>query len=151
MERTKRRAAGRVARPLLAAALLAPVGCDWFDDPTPTEARVVFDGDAATPVRIVLSKRFVAGVDAQRVTRVELIRADTFFRTLPFDTTYDIRQERIFFAEGSVLEEELGNFSMQVLVNGERNFDETGPLTADLPFRFVYTFNQFVTSNIDVF
>ncbi|MGH7501618.1 MAG: hypothetical protein ACREL7_07650 [Longimicrobiales bacterium] len=133
---------------LLALGLGA--GCDWFDDPSPEEARVVIDGDAGTTITLIASSKFVAGVNELGVTRVEILESDTILTSLPFDRTFDIRGDYRFFVQASRLDADVGSLRMQVFVDEDREFDEAGSLLADAPFRFVYQFNQFLTDVIEV-
>ncbi len=141
----------RFATPaLLAALLLVPAGCGWFDDPSPDDARLFLEGETGTPVRVITSVSFVAGITDQRTTRVEILSADTAVVDLPFQRTYTIRDHQRFFVEAARLDADLQDFHMQVMIDDEDFFDDAGPLVDGEPYRFVYLFNQRVTRVIDV-
>jgi hypothetical protein len=133
---------------LLSMALVA--GCDWFSDPTPEEARVLISGSAGSTVELIVSSKFVAGVNDAGLTRVEIFESDTITTTLPFDRTFSIRGDYKFFAQAARTTADISSFRMEVFIDADREFDETGPLLAEAPFRFVFQFNQFLTDNIDV-
>ena len=135
-----------------AAALLlvgVAAGCGWFDDPSPDEARVVVQGDGGVPVRIIVSEQFVAGRTQAGTTQVEVLVSDTFDVVPPFDRTFDIRDEGRFFTQVSPLEGQT-DVRVRVLLDGRERYNDSGALTDAAPFRFVFLFNQFVTSNIEV-
>lgn len=134
--------------PLVLVALA--LGCDLFEDPTPEEARVVVSGDPAQPVQLIISSKFVAGVNSVGVTRVEILQSDTIVTTLPFDRTFSIRGDYRFFAQTAKINADLAQFRMQVFIDKDREFDQDGALLANSPFRFVYQFNQFLTDAIEV-
>lgn len=136
-------------RAVLLALAMGSGACGWFDDPSPDEARLVVESDAATPVRVVVSLRFVAGETEVGDTQVEVFQADTFDVTPPFDRTFGIREEQRFFAEVSRLEED-GRVRVRVYLDGDERFNDTGGLAEEGPFRFVFLFNQIVSRNIEV-
>jgi hypothetical protein len=135
---------------LLLFALGLAAGCDWFNDPSPREARVVIDGAAGPTIVLIASSKFVAGVNDVGVTRVEIIQSDTIVTSLPFDRTFNIEGDYRFFIQAARLDADVGSFRMQVFVNEDRKFDEGGSLLEDAPYRFVFQFNQFLTDVIDV-
>ena len=139
---------------LLVAALAGVTatvsGCDILNPPTPEEARVLIEGTPDTRVQLITSTRFASGVDAGGVTRVVVIAADTTHPTLPFQGTYRIRGDQRFLAVTSMADVEQPNIRMQVFVDRSREFDRGGPLTEGVFYRFVYTFNQNVTSVIEI-
>jgi hypothetical protein len=132
---------------VLATALLAG-GCGWFEDPRPNDARLVVEGEAGKEVRLITSSKFVASVNDAGQTRVVLFEADTVYTTLPIDKTFEIAADERFFAETSRLDTDLQTVRMKVFLDRNLRFDEDGPLIADKPYRFVYTFNQYVTREI---
>ena len=130
--------------------VLVAGGCAPFEDPAPREARLVLDGDVGASVRVVAATRFVARIRPNGRTQVDLATSDTLFRTLPFDTVYALGAEQRIFAEGRALQKDLLTFRMQVFLDGEVEFDVSGPLLRGSPLRFVYSFNQLLTPDIDV-
>jgi hypothetical protein len=134
---------------VLVTALLAG-GCGWFEDPRPNDARLVVEGEAGKEVRLITSSKFVASVNEAGQTRVVLFEADTVYTTLPIDKTYEIAADERFFAETSRLDSDLQSVRMKVFLDRDLRFDEDGPLVTNQPFRFVYTFNQQLTRDIQV-
>lgn len=135
---------------VLAAVALLAGGCGWFEDPSPNQARLVVNGEAGKQVRLIVSTRFVAAVDEQGLTRVVIFESDTVLTTLPVDRVVSIEEDQRFFAEAGRLDADLQTLRMEVYVDQRKQFDEDGPLVADKPFRFVYSFNQRVTRIIEV-
>lgn len=138
----------RYAIALIGAALLG--GCGLLDNPTPDEARLVIQGDAAKPVRVIISTDFVAQVNQLGQTEVVLFAADTLITTLPYVTVHAIEEHQRFFAEAARLDDDLETLQMQVFIDGRRQFEEGGRLLENQPYRFVYTFNQITTREIVV-
>jgi hypothetical protein len=132
---------------LVAAALLAG-GCGLLEDPSPNEARLVIQGEAGKPVRVIISTEFVATVNELEQTRVVIFVADTVVTTLPYETVYSIEDDQRFFAEAAWLDADLESVQMQVYIDRQKEFDQGGMLLEDQPYRFVYTFNQALTQDI---
>jgi len=135
---------------VLLLALAVGGGCSWFEDPSPEEARVLISGDPAAPIELIVSSRFVAGVNEDGLTRVVIIESDTILTALPFDRKFDIRGDYRFFAQAARRDADIGSMRMQVFIDSRQEFDADGPLVVDGPFRFVFQFNQFLTDAIDV-
>jgi hypothetical protein len=133
---------------LIAASLLA--GCGLLEDPSPEQARLVIQGDAGKQVRVITSTKFVAAVTEEGLTRVVIIEADTTFVTLPHDVTFSLKNDQRFFAEAARQDDDVQSLRMEVYVDRRKQFDEGGPLVVGQPYRFVYTFNQAVTREIQV-
>ena len=135
---------------MLAVAALVAGACSWFDDQVPNEARVVIEGEAGKTVRLIVSTKFLAGVNELGQTRVEIFQSDTIVTTLPYERVYTIEDDQRFFAETARLDADLQNVRMQVFVDDRRQFDEVGALLPGQPYRFVYMFNQALTRDIVV-
>ena len=133
---------------VLASASLLAGGCGLITDPSPDEARLVIQGEAGKPVRVIISTVFVAQVDENQRTRVVIIEADTMVTTLPYENVYAIDEDQRFFAEAARLDDDLETVHMQVFIDRRKEFDEGGVLLESQPYRFVYTFNQAVTQDI---
>jgi hypothetical protein len=131
-------------------ALLAVSACDSFDNPAPDEARVLIQGEAGALVRVIVSTRFVAGINDAGETRVEILQSDTVITTLPFDKVYDIEADQRFFVEAARLDDDLENVRMQVFLDNRVRFDEAGTLIEGTPYRFVFAFNQVILRDISV-
>jgi hypothetical protein len=136
----------RIAWVLLAAACLA--GCEWFEDPSPNEARLVIGGDTGKQVRLIISTVFVATVNEQGQTRVVMIESDTVFTSLPYEQRYNIEEDQRFFVEAARVETDPHQIRVQVFIDNRRECDVAGLLVQGDPFRFVYAFNQGVTQEI---
>ncbi len=132
---------------ILSAGLLA--GCDWFDDPSPDEARVSVTGDDGDQVMIWVSKQFLTGITTEGVTQVELFDADTLIRTIPWDTTINIRSEQRFFVRTVDADSVSSRARMQVWIDEDREYDREGPVDVS-QLLFLFTFNQPVTNAVEV-
>lgn len=139
----------RTAFQLLAVWLCAGCGL-LLENPAPKEARLVIDGEVGQSIRLTTSTSFVAAVNELGETRVELFVSDTVTVTLPYEKVYDIDKDHRYFAEAAWLDNDLENVRMQVYVDDRKQFDESGTLVQDHPYRFVYSFNQVVTRDIQV-
>jgi hypothetical protein len=136
---------------MLATTLLtAATACDWFEDLRPVEARVSIDGTPGSRVQVITSSRFVAGVNEVGVTQVSVIASDTAWPALPFEAKFQITADQRFLVQLSRFQEDVASVRMRVFVNDDRKFNEGGALLAETPYLFVYTFNQRLTSSIDV-
>jgi hypothetical protein len=133
---------------LMGSLLLAAAGC--IEDPTPEEAYLIVQGEADKPVRVIVSTEFVASVNEDGVTRIVLFAADTLVTTLPYEHRVRIEENQRFFAETARFDEDLQNIHMEVRIDEDVEFAEGGILIENGPFRFVYTFNQRVTREIQV-
>ncbi len=134
---------------IVLVAVLAVAGCGLLlDNPEPREARLVIDGEAGKPIRIITSTVFVAAVTEAGQTRVQLFVADTVITTLPYRRVYRIDEDHRYFVEAARLDNDLRALHMQVYVDDRKQFDESGVLIDGAPFRFVYAFNQMITREI---
>lgn len=130
--------------------LFAGSACNWLDDPSPDEARLMIDGPAGTRVHLITSTKLLAAVGTDGVTKVEVFEADTTSALLPFESTYSIRDDQAFLALASHLDANLETMRMRVFLDGTEEFDETGPLEEGIDYRFVYAFNQRITPVVDI-
>jgi hypothetical protein len=135
---------------LLVMSVLAGA-CGLVEDPTPEQVRLVIAGDIDKPVQLVVSTRFVAGVNDRGETLVELFISDTLVTSLPYSKVYEIRTDQRFFVEMARINNDLETIGMQVFVDERRIFGDTTSLVAGArPLRFVYMFNVPVTRVIEV-
>jgi hypothetical protein len=132
---------------LFCAVLLAG-GCDWFEDPSPEQARLLIQGEAGKSIRLIVSTKFASSVNEIGQTRVVIFESDTLMTTLPYEQVYRIDEDQRFFAEASRLDADLENVHMQVYVDEARHFDQAGRLLEGRPYRFVFSFNQAITRDI---
>lgn len=150
--RRQRRAAGWA---VLCGLLAGAGGCDWFEDPTPEQVRVLVTGEGGKPAALVMSQAFNAGVSEAGNTQVELFAADTIVRMLPFDTI--IRLEggaqvggaKRFFFEARRDEEDLSSVGVKIYLDSALRFDVGGPLATQV-YRWAYVFNQLFTGTVEV-
>jgi hypothetical protein len=133
------------------AATLFASGCGvLLDNPAPEEARLIIDGEAGKPIRVITSSVFVASVNDLGQTLVQLFEADTVFTTLPYQHVHGIDEDHRFFVEASRVDDDLESIHVEVYVDDRKQFDQGGTLIPDHPYRFVYTFNQATTRDIRV-
>ncbi len=123
-------------------------GCSIFDDPSPHDISVRLTGDAA--VEIILSKRFVAGVDEAGNTQVQVFGADTLYRTLPVDTVINVEVDRRLFVQVTPQGVDKATLGARVDVDARNVVSDSGDVFASDPWRYVYLFNQQVTRIVDV-
>lgn len=115
--------------------LLVTVGCG-LGPPEREEARAVVDGDnSEAPVQIVTSTEFTVAGGGQDGPSVSLFGADTVVRTLPYDTTFDIRTTRRFFVRAQTPEAATDTPSVdatiRVIVDGEERNRVQGDLATE--------------------
>lgn len=133
-----------------AALIFVLASCDWFDDPSPDQARLLIDGPTGTAVKLLTSTKFVAARRNDGVTAVEIVEADTTSVTLPFEASYNIRDDQRFLAWTSYLGTSIETMRMRVFLDGAKEFDEAGRLDEGIDYRFLYAFNQPVTDVIEI-
>jgi hypothetical protein len=137
----------------LFALVLAPGlgwACSTFEDPTPENISFRIEGPAGTTVEAIYSTQFVAGVDEQNVTRVQVFRSDTVLHLLPIDTVFDISIDRRFFVQVTPEGSDPTAVAVRVDVDDRTVLSDTGDLVAAEPWRYVYMFNQQLTRVVDV-
>lgn len=132
------------------AAALVLGACSLVEDPTPENILFRMNGEAGTQVQIVVSTEFVAGVDEFQVTQVQLFSADTVMAVLPVDTVVSVAVDRRFFVEVIPVAPDTMQVHVEVDVDTRQLLDRTGLVWQEVPFRFVYLFNQQLTQNINV-
>lgn len=133
---------------VLLASLIA--GCEAFQNITPELITFRMDGPAGQTVSIVYSKQFVAGLNEEGVTRVQVFGADTVVHTLPFDTVIDVRLERRIFLQGLVGPTDTLSVDVEIDADGRSLFSGTGDLFPDLPWLFLYQFNTLFSDDIEI-
>lgn len=124
--------------------------CSLVEDPTPENILFRMNGEAGTQVQIVVSTEFVAGVDEFEVTQVQLFSSDTITTVLPVDTVVSVAVPRRFFVEVIPVAPDTMQVHVEVDVDTRQLLDRTGLVWQEVPFRFVYLFNQQVTQDINV-
>ena len=143
----------RLSYSLLCVALLPALawGCNFPDQPPENISISIEARGAAQPLQMVFATQFVAGVNELGVTQVQLILADTMLITPPFDTTASIAVDRRFFVEALPEQADSAGLRVQIQIDGRDIYDEEGQVFPEIPFRFVYLFNQPTTRLIEVF
>ena len=139
-----------VKKLLVAAALVGISGCEIFDDPTPRNIFFEMRGEAGQQVRVIYSTQFVAGVNEFGITRVQVVRSDTILHEVPFTRAIDISIDRRWFVQAESLGSDTLEVHVIVDVDDRNLVDESGAIFPDDPWHFVYSFNQFLTRDIDV-
>ena len=139
----------KILLPLVAIASVF-TACEAFEDLTPEFINFRMSGPAGTPVTVMYSKQFVAGVDELGVTRVEIFGADTVAHLLPIDTIIDVRFEQRIYIQAEPLPTDTLSVDVEVDVDGRSLFDRFGDLFPTIPWQFIYQFNTQFTETIEV-
>ena len=139
-----------LTRVLVTALLAQSTACGWFDDQRPNEAHIDIDGTPGARVRLITSSTFVAATTETGITQVTVITSDTAWPALPFQATHQIAADQRFLVEVSRFEVDLDSVRVRVFVDEDEEFNEGGALLTDRPYLFVYTFNQPITSVVNV-
>lgn len=134
----------------LVALGLTGSACGLLEDQTPEFITFRMSGDAGAVVTVLYSKQFVAGVDEQGVTRLEIFGADTVVHTLPIDTILDVRLEQRLYIQAEASPTDTVDVDVRVTVDGRSLFDRIGDLFPSPPWRFLYQFNTPFTDDIQV-
>jgi len=132
----------------LLAAVVGAVGCSIFDEPNPENVGFRMTGPPGAMVTAIYSKDFVAGVNELGGTRVHVFGTDTVMHTLPIDTIINIRESSQFFVQ--VESADTVEVSVLVDVDGRTVVDQTGGIFPDEPWRYVYQFNRFLGTILEV-
>jgi hypothetical protein len=132
------------------AALTVCVGCEGFKDPTPTDIFFEVRGEVGTEVDIIYSTQFIAGVDENGTTTVQVFSSDTVHHTLPVDTVFNIVIDRQWFV--MILPPDEGVLALDVIVDVDDRglLTESGGVFAGKPWSFVYMFNRQLTRVLEV-
>lgn len=123
-------------------------GCKVFENPTPHDIIVRLTGNAE--VEIIMSRQFVAGVDEDGGTHLQVFSPDTLHRTLPLDTVINIEVDRRFFIQVTPWDVDQISLGARVDVDDRNVLNDSGDVFASDPWRYVYLFNQQITRIVDV-
>ena len=136
----------------LAAALAALVvgACGLFEDTRPSMLSFRMSRDDGSQALAVYATDFVAGVDVNGTTRVQVFDSDTVLHTLPFDTVFDIGAEQQWFVQVQSVAGDTLDVSVYVGVDGRDILSESGGIFPNEPWNYVYVFNQTLGTEIDV-
>lgn len=132
------------------ALAVALYGCGVFSDQTPSAIAFRMTGDDGKQVRIIYSKRFVAGQTEVGITRVNVFGSDTVLYTLPFDTLIDISMERRWFVQAESIEDDTLAVNVVVDVDDRNLVREFGGIFPNESWNFVYAYNHVVTTSLEV-
>lgn len=132
------------------AVIFTTAACGLLEDQTPEFISFRMNGMAGSQVTVLYSKQFVAGVDEEGITRVEIFGADTVIHTLPIDTIIDVRLERRLYIQAEPAPADTLAVDVKVDVDERNIFDRIGDLFPTVPWRFLYQFNTPFTDAIEV-
>lgn len=135
---------------LLFLGSVALAGCEVFEDQTPEFINVRMDGPSGDSVTIIYSSAFVAGINEEGVTRVQVFDADTVVHVLPIDTVIDVRVDRRIFLQGLGPQADTIQVGVDIDVDGRTLFDGVGDLFPDVPWLFLYQFNTLFSDDIEI-
>ena len=135
---------------LLAVVALPAASCEIFEEGWPSEIAFEMRGDAGLKALVIYAREFTAGVDELGVTQVQVFSSDTVLHTLPVDTVMSIAREQKWLVQVETLAGDTLDVSVVVDVDDRNLLSESGDIFPDMPWRFVYVFNQRVTRSVDV-
>jgi hypothetical protein len=124
-------------------------GCEVFEDQTPEFINFRMDGPAGERVSVVYSKQFVAGVNEEGITRVEVFGSDTVAHVLPIDTIIDVRLEQRLFLQAFPTVDTL-RVDVTIDVDDRGLYDNNGLIFLVDPWKFLYQFNARFTDDIEL-
>ena len=138
--------------PLLALALALPLawGCGLFEDLRPRTVSLKIDGPAGTRVSMLMATNFVAGVNEQGVTQVQVFGSDTVTAVLPVDTVIGISAAQRFFLQLTPAAADSLGVRVRIDVDDRNRYNDSGLIFASDPFRWVFVFNQNTTLAIEL-
>ena len=133
------------------AALFASVtACEIFENQAPEAISFRMSGSDGQVVSVIYSQEFVAGVDELNVTQVQVFVSDTVLHVLPIDTIVDIMSEQRLFIQVETAPQDTVVVDVRMEVDGRGLLSTTGGIFPDVPWRFVYQFNQQFSDVIEV-
>jgi hypothetical protein len=135
----------------VALALVAVLGaCEVFQNQSPENLALRMTGSTGAQVVAIYSTAFVAGVNEVNVTQVRIFTADTVVHTLPIDTVISIAANQQFFAQVSTVQGDTVDVAVRIEIDGRNVLDSNGLIRPDVPWIYVYQFNQLLTDVIEV-
>ena len=142
----------KLTRFMLAFGAVAAVsaGCEIFEDQTPETISFTMTGDAGTTVTVLYTSAFIAGVNEDGVTRVEVFDADTVIHTLPIDTIVDVSVDRRLLIRVAPAPTDTISVDVRVLVNDRELVNDDGRIYPEEPWVFLYQFNARFTNDVEV-
>ena len=139
---------GRLSAILIVGVLLG--GCDLFNDLTPENVAFRMSGAAGASTRAIYSTDFIAGVDTDGVTHVQVFSSDTVFHTLPIDTVMSIERDQRWFVHVETLNHDTLDVSVVVNIDERTLVSKGGGIFPTIPWQYVYVFNEQLTGELDV-
>ena len=134
----------------MAAVLASVTACEIFGDQAPENISFRMSGSDGQVVTVIYSQEFVAGVDELNVTQVEVFVSDTVMHVLPIDTIINISLERRFFVLVATAPTDTVVVDVRIDVDGRGLVNTSGGIFPDVPWRYVYQYNQLFTDVIEV-
>ena len=134
----------------MAAVLASVAACNIIEDLTPENISFRMSGADGQVVIAIYSQEFVAGIDELNITQVQVFGSDTVIHVLPIDTIINIATERRFFVQVTAAPMDTVVVSVLVDIDGRNLLNASGGIFPDVPFRYVYQFNQLFSDAIEV-
>ena len=135
---------------IAAALALGLAGCSIFDDPSPHDISVRLTGGEGTPVQVIYSKQFQAGIDESGATHVQIFLADTVVEVLPVDLLVNVEIEKRLFVQVATLDSTQVSVAVRVDVDDRNVVDRSRTIVPSDPWRYAYLFNQQISQIVDV-
>ena len=132
------------------AVVVATASCGLFEDLSPKNIAFRMSGSAGLQAEVIYSTDFVAGVDFDGVTHVQIFQSDTVFHTLPIDTVMSIAQDQRWFVHVTPMGSDTLAVTVVVNVDDRNLVAESGGIFPGMPWRYVYVFNEALTEVLDV-
>ena len=134
----------------LFTAAFATGACGLFQDLTPENIAFSMTGEEGARTEVIYATDFVAGVDAEGVTHVQVFNSDTVFHTLPIDTVMSIEQDQRWLVHVSSTNGDTLAVTVVVEVDGRTLVSRAGGVFPEVPWRYVYVFNERLTGDVEV-
>ena len=139
-----------IAGTLLAALAVTVTSCGLLEEKWPRQVSFEMRGDAGLQAKVIYATDFTAGVGETGVTHVQVFSSDTVLHTLPIDTVMSIAREQRWLVQVETLAGDTLDVSVVVEVDGRDLLSESGGIFPDIPWRYVYVFNQRIPRSVDV-
>ncbi len=140
----------KLAAGLLSAVLVLTIACDILEEKWPRQVSFDMRGETGLQAKVIYATNFVAGVNDQGVTQVQVFSSDTVVHALPVDTAMSIAGDHRWLVQVEALAGDTLDVSVDVEVDGRNLLSESGGIFPDTPWRFVYVFNQRIPRSVDV-
>ena len=107
-------------------------------------------GSEGMGVRVIYSTEFSAGVGVDGVTGVLVLASDTVDHTLPIDTSMSIARDQRWLVLVEPAGGEALDVDVSVSVDDRSLLTESGSILPEIPWRYLYVFNQKITQDVEV-